>query len=422
MSNADGRQSGRGQPSGPDHLGDEVLSRLVDGDLGPDERHLAETHLATCPACAARLDALRSTISLLQGLPASQPARSFQLAPSHARHPFGWRRLSRWLTIEMPAVRAAVVALVLVVGGAAAFGALRDDDEVRNRNTTNVQLEATVGANGGDSDAPLPGATQTPPLGPTPPNTPSPTATSDASVSRSAPDAAAAEPPTTVPQPTPRVAEEAPAVSAPVAASTATSVPLPTSTPEHDTLFGIDDADASSEEDAASSDRSVNGVDPASDDASSDTAAGEAATSDAAAHAESTATRDESSAGDAAGADQEGIESKQSADAQEDASAAESAPASSASFAEPTATVSPAHTVTPRPTMSPASPVASPIASPAASPAASPVVAVSGQAIPIDEDAPDAMTPLRIDLMVSLAIVVVIGGIAAARATSQTPG
>ena len=49
------------------------LSPYLEGDLGDAERARLRTHLETCTACAAELDALQRTLGLLNGLPDVEP-------------------------------------------------------------------------------------------------------------------------------------------------------------------------------------------------------------------------------------------------------------------------------------------------------------------------------------------------------------
>jgi len=66
-----------------DHLSDDVLNEYLDGALGADQRGAAGTHLAGCPACAARLAELRSLYVRLESMPDAPLARD--LAPAVVR-------------------------------------------------------------------------------------------------------------------------------------------------------------------------------------------------------------------------------------------------------------------------------------------------------------------------------------------------
>jgi Putative zinc-finger len=50
------------------HLGEGTLQALLDGELSPFDRAAAETHLGTCPACAAELRELRTLNERAAGL------------------------------------------------------------------------------------------------------------------------------------------------------------------------------------------------------------------------------------------------------------------------------------------------------------------------------------------------------------------
>jgi anti-sigma factor RsiW len=47
----------------------ELLSALVDGELGPDDQAWAEAHLAGCPACRAERDQLAQLRQVVRDLP-----------------------------------------------------------------------------------------------------------------------------------------------------------------------------------------------------------------------------------------------------------------------------------------------------------------------------------------------------------------
>ena len=369
MTDSVDRDRGRGQPRGEGHLDDELLSRLVDGDLAPHERRAANAHMTTCPACRESLDGLRSTVALLQALRQPRPARSFQLGPAYARRPTGWRRFSGWLTPSMPAMRAAVVALVLLVGGVAAFGALRDDPDFTGTSSNGVRTEPTVAASSGEGETVLAATVENPSLAQTEATTPPPTSTVDASTNRSAPAPEAGMLPTNTPE---TEAEEfAPISAAPDPASTVTVAVL-TVTPVRDSIFAVEGETAQADADTA------NGADDAdeSDDGMAGETAAETATvqpvddepiaeSDMAVEESADSPADED---DAPGAPQDGGEPAGDAPdgaADQDTSAAESAPR-----VEPTASATPSPTH--QPTSTPMTPVASPVASPIASPVASP--------------------------------------------------
>lgn len=429
MSNAGGHGNGLRQTNRDGHLGDELLGRLVDGDLTPEDRRHAEAHLATCAGCRESRDALRSTVALLHGLPSPRPARSFQLAPAYARRPSGWNRVSGWLTTGMPALRAAVVALVLIAGGIAAFGALRDDERLTRDAAPNVQTESTVAPTGGALGPTLVATVADPPLEQAQATTPAAADAEDVSASRSGQEAGAAEMATSTPVPTETVQEEAPPVSAaPAPASTATVAPAATSTPERETIFGIQDERGDGDAPAATRTPATDGdaAGDASEDAdavTSDAVAPQATATQASAaeRPESESSRVESTV-DEGSEDAEGQEddSGESSDAPADSAADESAPATSAALAEvtPTATATPPPTATHQPATSAATPSGSPPASPVASPAATPVDTAANRQIPIDgATMVDTMTSRRSYAMLALAIALMIGGIVVALRT-----
>lgn len=85
------------------HAAIEVLSALVDGELGEPERRELETHLAGCAPCRARLDGLRRVAGELGALgrPAPPPTLDLWVARRVAlerREGAGsWKvRLERW--------------------------------------------------------------------------------------------------------------------------------------------------------------------------------------------------------------------------------------------------------------------------------------------------------------------------------------
>jgi hypothetical protein len=120
MSPSSRPQAGNGLPV-DHHLAGDELNRFLDHDLSPAERAQAEAHLATCPECRATLADMQALATLLHELPEIGPPRSFQLGPEYARRPSFWSRLGAMLTPMLPAMRAATVALALMLGGVTAF-------------------------------------------------------------------------------------------------------------------------------------------------------------------------------------------------------------------------------------------------------------------------------------------------------------
>lgn len=127
------RQPARGDDASPHpgrstHLAIEVLSAYIDHALPPADRARADAHLATCEACRQELRELTTTVALLGTLPEPRPRRSFQLSPAQiqARVPW-WQRLGERLLPRLPAVRAAAVAVALLLVAVTAIDLLQDN-------------------------------------------------------------------------------------------------------------------------------------------------------------------------------------------------------------------------------------------------------------------------------------------------------
>src|SRR3989442_8397627 len=101
------------------HADDGTLHAYLDGQLSPVERAQPEAHLASCPACRARLDEERGLIERADALPAlaTPPERAIppfhQLRPSPPPPPPQPRPLWQF---RLPAVWAATVLLALGLG------------------------------------------------------------------------------------------------------------------------------------------------------------------------------------------------------------------------------------------------------------------------------------------------------------------
>jgi hypothetical protein len=80
----------------PDHLVDEELSALVDGQLAPDELSRVQAHIGTCLACQARLAEMRELVGLLRSLRSVEPPRDFRIGPRLVVDPPNVIRLRRW--------------------------------------------------------------------------------------------------------------------------------------------------------------------------------------------------------------------------------------------------------------------------------------------------------------------------------------
>ena len=76
----------------PGHL-DDLLSGLLDGELGPAEEAAAGAHLAACPECRAEMDAVGAVRATVRALPVVDPPFGFyerMLRPAAAAGPW-WR-------------------------------------------------------------------------------------------------------------------------------------------------------------------------------------------------------------------------------------------------------------------------------------------------------------------------------------------
>ena len=107
----------RNQPN--EHLTDAELNELVDGALSAGETERARMHLATCADCDERYRTLRATVSALRTAPSLMPRRSFHLTPAQAeqpeRVPGPFDRFSEWLLPGLPIIRAATLAVALLL-------------------------------------------------------------------------------------------------------------------------------------------------------------------------------------------------------------------------------------------------------------------------------------------------------------------
>ncbi len=105
------------------------LSEYLDGELPAVERHTLEEHLAGCEACRATLDQLRAVVSRAGSLEDRLPAgdlwpgiaQRIGAAGQEARAPAArrWGRLR--LTLTVPQLAAAAVALMAVSAGSVWF-------------------------------------------------------------------------------------------------------------------------------------------------------------------------------------------------------------------------------------------------------------------------------------------------------------
>jgi anti-sigma factor RsiW len=97
------------------HAGDE-LSALIDGELDAEQARIVREHIATCPECAAELDAVRFGRSMVRLLPAVDPPPRFldDVIPALASHQFQKKRTRGVVVVQFLAV--AVIALLVVAG------------------------------------------------------------------------------------------------------------------------------------------------------------------------------------------------------------------------------------------------------------------------------------------------------------------
>jgi len=95
---------------------EEQLSAYLDGELDSRQAEIVERHLATCESCAALLEELRSTQTLLSELPAQTPRRSFVLGAEYARAPVRDAPAPRRLSLALaPAAALSVFVALLFV-------------------------------------------------------------------------------------------------------------------------------------------------------------------------------------------------------------------------------------------------------------------------------------------------------------------
>jgi anti-sigma factor RsiW len=102
------------------HLSDEHLNEYLDEALAPEVRGRADSHLAACPECAARLAGLRAVFARIESLPEAPLSRD--LAPSVRRALDRRAALPRWLRLTAGLEAAgAVAALALAAPVLAEF-------------------------------------------------------------------------------------------------------------------------------------------------------------------------------------------------------------------------------------------------------------------------------------------------------------
>ena len=100
-----------------EHL-DDLLSALLDGELGPAQEAVVSAHLAGCPACTAELEATGMVRRAVQSLPPVEPPIGFyerMLRPAPRDGSFGASR--PWWHDRRKAVAAALVSSAAVSVG-----------------------------------------------------------------------------------------------------------------------------------------------------------------------------------------------------------------------------------------------------------------------------------------------------------------
>jgi hypothetical protein len=113
--NGDGDPTLRGSLDGV-HATDEQLNAMLDGALEAAERAEVERHIDNCATCHTQLVELRGMTAMLRALPEPRLRRSFQLGPEHQRrYDSIWTKISSWLLPTLPALRAATVAVALLL-------------------------------------------------------------------------------------------------------------------------------------------------------------------------------------------------------------------------------------------------------------------------------------------------------------------
>ncbi len=92
------------------HLDEEALQAFLDGEIGPRERELVESHLAACGDCLSRLDDLRHLFRAIEAIPDLPLERDLTPAVLHAlRRPRAGAARLRWVAALQLAFAAAIL-------------------------------------------------------------------------------------------------------------------------------------------------------------------------------------------------------------------------------------------------------------------------------------------------------------------------
>ena len=142
------------QPNRRDeHLTDAELNELVDGTLAGRDLERAQAHLASCAECEERYQTLLATVTALKQAPSVMPRRTFQLTPEQAKLPEkqpSWLdRFAERILPGVPAIKAATIAVALLLVSVTAFDVLTDQSGQDDSSPqTSVQREADAPRSG----------------------------------------------------------------------------------------------------------------------------------------------------------------------------------------------------------------------------------------------------------------------------------
>lgn len=92
-----------------------LLSSYIDGEVSAAEGRRVEEHLTGCDECAAELESLRATMTLLRRMPMLETPRSYALTPADAEAAAPQRRLPSLASFTGGLATAGATALVVVL-------------------------------------------------------------------------------------------------------------------------------------------------------------------------------------------------------------------------------------------------------------------------------------------------------------------